>query len=545
MRPISILFCCIVMTPLAWNNRHVVGEPRLPVFTDVTTDVGIRFRHSFGDRNLSNIVEGTGAGCAFFDYNGDGFQDIYFVNGCWLQEVSDNRGRDLRGKLANALYRNNRDGTFSDVTEDAGVGHRGYGSGVSAADYDGDGDLDLYLLNYGRNVLFRNDGDGTFTDVSEAAGLADPHWSLSAPWLDFDGDGDLDVYVANYLEYDDGEFRDFYAAAGYPGPLSYDSQPDRLYRNNGDGTFTDVTDESGVVCPNGRAMSAATTDFNGDGILDIYVANDATPNCYFVGNGRGKFREVGLDWGVAFAEGGQAASSMGPVIGDVNGDGRLDAYIPDMGYGCLLINEGDVFFDKTATSRLAAISGQYTGWGGALLDYDNDGHLDIFVANGNAHHEYSEEDVLVRNNGKGQFIDVANSAGAYFREKYVGRGVATADYDNDGDVDILVINLNGPAKLLRNDGGNRNQWLRVAPRYAGTKVEVIGTRVTVHAGNMTLLRQVSGAMGYLSYSDTRLHFGLGNHETADEVEIRWPDGNVIKLTNIKANRLIEVFYKPK
>ncbi len=532
---------CTLLLAVFVAVHRASAAPPLPIFTDVTEDAGIRFEHSFGDQNLSNIVEGTGPGCALFDYNGDGFLDLYFVNGCWLREVSDNLSRELRGRLTNALYRNNGDGTFLDVTDEAGVGDRGYGFGASAADYDNDGDLDLYVLDYGPNVFYRNNGDGTFTDVSKASGLADPGWSLSAPWLDYDGDGDLDVYVANYLEYDQGRFRDYYAAAGYPGPLSYGAQADRLYRNNGDGTFTDVTKECGLLRPDGRAMSAVATDLNDDGFMDIYVANDASPNYFFVHTGDGGFKEASLEWGLAFGEGGQGASSMGPVIGDVDRDGLLDVYVPDMGYGCLLVNRGGIFVDVTAQARLAVVCGQYTGWGGALLDYDNDGYLDLFVANGNAHHEYSEEDVLVRNDGKGKFIDVADQSGSYFREKYVGRGAAVGDYDNDGDIDIVVMNLNGPAKLLRNDGGNRNHWLTVAPRRPGTKVETIGARVTVTAGGMRMVQEVAGVAGYLSSSDPRLHFGLGQRTKVDEIEIRWPDREVTRLRDVKANRFLEVF----
>ena len=516
------------------------AEPELPTFTDVTQQAGINFKHSYGDQHLSNIVEGTGPGGVFFDYNGDEYLDIYLLNGCWLREVNDNLGRGLRGKLFNALYRNNGDGTFTDVTEEAGVGHDGYGVGGSAADYDNDGDLDLYVLNYGPNVLYRNNGDGTFADVSAEAGLGDPAWSLSAPWLDYDGDGDLDVYVANYLEYDQGKFRDFYAAAGYPGPLSYNGQPDRLYRNNGDGTFSDVTKAAGVYFPDGRAMSAVVTDLNNDGHLDIYVTNDATPNCFYVGDGKGKFQNEAMMWGVAFGEGGQWASSMGPVIGDVDHNGLLDLFIPDMAYGCLLVNKGNGFADITARTNLTVICGQYTGWGGLLFDYDNDGWLDVFVANGNAHHEYTEEDVLARNNGKGKFIDVAKESGAYFQEKYVCRGSAYADYDNDGDLDLLVNVLNGPAKLLRNDGGNKNHWLKVVPRLARSKVEALGARVTVSAGERKMIREVFGVTGYLSQSDPRAHFGLGRAERADLVEIRWPSGKRTSFKNVKADQILKV-----
>ncbi|MCK4858153.1 MAG: VCBS repeat-containing protein, partial [candidate division Zixibacteria bacterium] len=417
-------------------------EQTLPVFTDVAEQAGIKFQHSYGDFDLSNIVEGTGAGAMFFDYNGDGWLDIYFVNGCWLKNVNDNRGRTLRGKLANSLYRNNKDGTFSDVTKEAGVGHEGFGFGCSASDFDNDGDLDLYVLNYGPNVFYRNNGNGTFTDISESSGLDNSNWSLSAPWFDYDGDGDLDIYVANYLEYDSGKFRSYYAAAGYPGPLSYRGQPDTLYRNNGDGTFTDVTKEAGVFQPNGRAMSATIADLNNDGFLDLYIPNDGMENYYFRNKGNSTFENEGLMMGLAFGEGGQGVSSMGPAVGDVDRDGWLDIYIPDMGYGCLLMNRKDYFEDRTEPTNLAVVCGQYTGWGGVLFDYDCDGYLDIFIANGNAHHEYTEEDVLMRNDGTGHFEDVADKSGPYFREKYVGRGATYGDYDNDGDLDLLVINLN-------------------------------------------------------------------------------------------------------
>lgn len=520
-------------------------EQTLPVFSDVTGQAGIKFKHSYGDFDLSNIVEGTGAGAMFFDYNGDGWLDIYFVNGCWLKNVNDNRGRTLRGKLVNSLYRNDRDGTFSDVTKEAGVGHEGFGFGCSAADFDKDGDLDLYVLNYGPNVLYRNNGDGTFADISESSGLANSSWSLSAPWFDYDGDGDLDVYVANYLEYDSGKFRSYYAAAGYPGPLSYRGQPDTLYRNNGDGTFTDVTKEAGIFQPNGRAMSATLTDLNNDGFLDLYIPNDAMENYYFKNTGKGTFENEGLMMGLAFGEGGQGVSSMGPAIGDVDRDGWLDIYIPDMGYGCLLMNRKDYFEDRTEPANLAVVCGQYTGWGGVLFDYDCDGYLDVFIANGNAHHEYTEEDVLMRNDGKGNFLDVADKSGPYFREKHVGRGATYGDYDNDGDLDLLIVNLNDTPKLLRNDGGNRNNWLVIEAKLAGGTSDAICARVTVTAGSLTQIKDMIPVTGYLSQADPRCHFGLGKVAKADVVEVRWPDGRTTKLTDVKANQFLTVIQDSK
>ncbi len=512
----------------------------LPTFTDVTQEAGIRVKHSYGDFDLSNIVEGTGAGAMFFDYDGDGWLDLYFPNGCWLEDVSDNRGRRLRGTLANSLYRNKGDGTFVDVTKEAGVGDQGFGFGCSAADFDNDGDLDLYVLNYGPNVFYRNNGDGTFTDISKTSGLADPRWSLAAPWFDYDGDGDLDVYVANYLEYDSGKFRAFYAAAGYPGPLSYSGQPDALYRNNGDGTFTDVAKEAGILQPNGRAMSAAVTDLNNDGHLDIYVPNDGMENYFFRNLGDGRFANEGLEMGLAFGEGGQGVSSMGPALGDVDRDGWLDVYVPDMGYGCLLMNREKYFEDKTAISNLAVVCGQYTGWGGVLFDYDNDGYLDVFVANGNAHHEYSEEDVLMRNDGTGHFVDVADDSGPYFREKYVGRGATCGDYDNDGDLDLLVVNLNDSPRLLRNDGGNENHWLMIDVRQSDGKRLAVGPRVTVRTGSLVQIQDAVPVRGYLSQADPRCHFGLGQATSADVVEIRWPDKKTTILKDIQADRVLKV-----
>jgi hypothetical protein len=512
----------------------------LPIFTDVTKKVGINVKHSYGDFDLTNIVEGTGAGAMFFDYDGDGWLDIYFMNGCWLKSVNDNRGRRLRGKLANSLYRNNGNGKFTDVTEETSVGDKGYGAGCSAADFDQDGDLDLYVLNYGPNVLYRNNGDGTFTDISQASGLANSNWSLSAPWVDYDNDGDLDVYVANYLEYDSGKFRSYYPAAGYPGPLSYSGQPDALYRNNGDGTFSDVTKEAGVFQPNGRAMSATAGDINNDGYMDFYIANDAMGNYYFRNTGKGTFESEGLTMGLAFGEGGQGVSSMGPAIGDVDRNGWLDIYIPDMGYGCLLMNKKNYFEDRTAPTSLAVVCGQYTGWGGLLFDYDCDGYLDVFVANGNAHHEYTEEDVLMRNDGTGNFVDVADKSGAYFREKYVGRGATYGDYDNDGDLDLLVVNLNDTPKLLRNDGGNNNNWLIIEAKLAGGKSDAVGARVTVTTGSLIQVQDLIPVTGYLSQADPRCHFGLGKRAVADVVEIRWAGGRTTKLTDVKANQILTV-----
>lgn len=521
----------------------------LPVFTDITKSAGITFRHSIGDHHLDNIVEGTGSGACFFDYDNDGFQDIYFVTGIWTKSVSDNEGRDLRGKLSGKLYHNNGNGTFTDVTEKAGVGSTTYGSGCSAADYDNDGHIDLYLLNYGANTLYHNSGDGTFTDVSQKSGLADAHWSVSAAWFDYNNDGWLDVFVGNYLQYDDGKFRDFYPAQGYPGPLSYSGQPNALYRNNGDGTFTDVTKEAGVYKANGRAMSLTVADFNNDGFLDIFVANDAMENYFFENTGRGAFVEKALERDIAYSEHGQGVSSMGPFFGDVNRDGWLDIFVPNLNYVSLFVYDPKqgAYDNRANQAGLSAMLGQYAGWGSVVFDYDHDGWPDLFTVHGHAHHEYVQEDTLVRNKRDGTFEDVSRRAGPYFNEKYVGRAATWADIDNDGDVDLLVINLNDAPRLLRNDGANAKPWLMVDARLkcpTGTRT-AIGARVTVTAAGLKMIDDVNPVRGYLSQGDPRLHFGLAGAPEADSVEIRWPDGQVERFEHVKANQVLKLEHAAK
>jgi hypothetical protein len=513
----------------------------LPVYTDITKEAGVMFRHSYGDHHMDNIVEGTGAGVCLFDYDNDGLLDIYFVTGTWTKGVSDNEGRDLRGKLSNRLYKNLGGNRFADVTDKAGVGGKGiFSSGCSAADYDNDGYVDLYVLNYGQNILYHNNGNGSFTDLTEKTGLGDRHWSLSAVWFDYNNDGWLDVYVCNYLHYDDGKFRDFYPAAGYPGPLSYNGEPDILYRNNGDGTFTDVTKEAGLWQPNGRGMSASAADFNNDGRLEIWVANDAMETHFFENTGKGTFVENALERNVAFGENGQGVSSMGPFPGDVNRDGWIDVFVPNLNYCILFMNLGEKgFIDRTAQTGLSQTLGQYAGWAGIMLDYDNDGWLDLFVTHGNAHHEYVQEDSLMRNKGDGTFEDVSRRSGKYFFDKYVGRGAAWGDLDNDGDEDLVIVNINDSARVLRNDGGNRNHWLTVEPmlKLATGQRLAVGARVTVTTGNLRQIEDVNPVRGYLSQGDGRLQFGLGKAETAD-VEVRWPDGSIQKYPQVKANQFV-------
>jgi len=533
----------MTMLPL-WPAFAANGP--LPKFTDVTEAAGIKFKHSFGDFEMSNIVEATGPGCLIFDYNNDGFPDIFFVNGRWHPDISDNKGRILKGKLKNALYRNNGDGTFTDVTEEAGLAgpDDAYGMAASCADYDNDGYLDLYVCNYGRNILYHNNGDGTFTDVTEKSGLASPGWSVAAPWFDYDGDGFLDVFVVHYLDYDKGAFQRtgaYYKADNFPGPLAYPGQPNRLYRNNGNGTFTDITKEAGLWAPNGRGMGAVACDIDGDGNIDIFVTNDAMPNNCWMNDGKGHFKDKAVEMGVAFGEGGQGVSHMGPFVADVDHNGLLDILIPDMGYSCLLLQTRPGFFkDVTTQNGVALMCGQFTGWGGLLIDLDNDGHPDLFIANGDPHHLYPEEAVLARNDGTGKFIDVAQDCGEFFSTKHVGRGAAFADFNNHGNLDILMMAVNERPHLLRNNGGSGNNWLKVVPVRKDTGMVVIGARVTVRANNLQMLQPVIAVNGYLVSNDPRPHFGLGKATKADSVEIRWPDGKVQVLKDVPANQILKV-----
>ena len=512
---------------------------KLPVFTDVTARSGITWQRSFGDHELSNIVEGTGSGACVFDYDGDGKLDIYFPQGRWEKTVSDNRGRDLIDQLANALYRNKGSFAFEDVTAKAGVAGKSFAFGCAAADYDNDGHVDLIVLTYRGPELYHNDGNGTFTDVTGRAGLVDSRWALNAAWLDYDRDGYLDLFVSNYLEYDEGKFRSYYAAAGYPGPLSYNGVACALYHNNGDGTFTDVTKKAGVYNPGGRAMSSVAADLNNDGWMDVYVANDSMENYYFENKGDGTFAEKALEVGLALGQNGQGVSSMGPAVADLGGGGNLDILIPDMDYGSLLSKQGQFYDDLVDRSGLAVICGQYAGWGAVLQDLDNDGHADVFIADGNPHHEYPEDAVLARNNGKGVFVDVARESGEFFQKKWSSRGATWADFDDDGNVDLVVVDTSGPPHILRNEGGTGNRWLKVDAVAKGGKRTAIGARVTIESGR-TQFQDVIGVNGYLSQGDTRVHFGLGRAEKVDLVRVRWPDGTTEEWRDVKPNQILRV-----
>ncbi|MCP4687660.1 MAG: CRTAC1 family protein [Desulfobacterales bacterium] len=515
-------------------------EARLPTLVDVTREAGITFVHGFGDDQLSNIVESTGAGVALFDYDGDLDLDIYLVNGGHLKSVNHPKGRSLAGKLKNALYRNDGQGRFTDVTDVAGVGDAGYGMACLAGDYDNDGDADLFVTNYGPNVFYRNDGNGAFTDITAAAGLGGDLWSTGCTFFDYDRDGFLDLYVGSYLQFDP-EYQYYYAGDAFPGPLSYPGRADILFHNRGDGSFEDVTMKAGVHNPDGRAMGVASCDIDDDGYMDIFVANDAMENYLYRNNHDGTFTDIALESGVGFAQNGEATSAMGPEFGDFNLDGLIDLLVPDMGYGCLYLNTSQgVFHEMSARLGMAAVCGQYTSWSGNFFDFDGDGFIDIFLTNGDSRFYEPEEDLLLRNIRGEKLMDVSRFLGKDFQKKAMGRGSAVGDLDGDGDLDIVILNINDGPRLLRNDGGNRNHWLMLHLQGARSNRDAIGARVRLHAGGAVQTRYVVSASGYLSQSDYRVHFGLGAETAAEKIRIRWPDGKDQTLKNVKANQVLQI-----
>ena len=531
-------------------------RPAAPRFVDVTTAAGIAFRHENGHTGKYKYLEIMGAGVGVFDYDGDGLLDLYFVNGNHIDAPHS-------AAITNHLYRNNGDWTFTDVTDKAGVGDAAYGQGCCTGDFDKDGDEDLYVSNFGPNLLYCNQGDGTFRDVAPAAGLADPGWGQSCSFLDYDADGQLDLYVQNYLQWDPAEVVEAYIyVAGrkvldYPSPLGFPGSPDRLFRNSGNGTFQDVTKEAGLYQPTGKGMGVACADLNDDGHIDIFVANDTMENFLFFNRGDGTFEEAGLIAGVAYNRMGVPEASMGVDVGDCDGDGQLDLIVPcyRSQFFTLYRNRGGRFEDDSATSGLAEATGRATGFNGNFLDYDNDGDLDLFFTAGGVRanedappdasyqRRYGMPDLLLANDGQGHFADVSAAAGPYFQEARIGRGAATGDLDNDGDLDIVISNLADRAVVLRNEtpGGH---WITFELIAAGGSRNPIGADVWIEAGGRRRRSYVHGGVTYLSQNDRRVHFGLGDTTRVDRVEIRWPSGARQLLENLAVDRCVQVQEPP-
>jgi len=524
-------------------GQKPAAPPNWPTYEDVTDKANLHFRHSFGEQKLSSILEATGSGCVWFDYNNDGLLDLYVLSGRYLEGVT-NHSKSDGVDATNHLYRNNGDGTFTDVTAQAGVAGKGFAMGVTVGDYDNDGFEDVYVTNWNSAILYHNNGDSTFTDVTEKAGVQNNHFGVGAAFLDYDRDGRLDLFVGNYLKFDPNAKKPYYPAEAFAGPLDYEGDANRLFHNNGDGTFTDVSEKAGIANSAGRAMGVTVGDYDNDGWPDIYIANDAMESYLYHNNHDGAFTNVALDQGVAYGTNGDTPSAMGPIFADYNNDGALDLFVSDMRYHRLFRNslkEG-FFIDTTLESGIAQMSGQYVGWGDAILDFDNDGWKDVFVVNGGLHWLVPMEDSLLRNNGNGTFTDVSAEAGPYFQTKSVGRGGCFADYDNDGWTDAFIVVLGGKGILVhaKPPASPRNHWLTLKLVGTVSNRDGFGARVEATAGDLHQVVENVPQSGYLSQNDPRPHFGLGPHAEVDVLTIRWPSGAVQTLNYVKADQILAV-----
>lgn len=521
-------------------------------FVDITAQAGITFKHTSSPEKRY-IVESMSGGVALFDYDNDGYLDIYFVNSLTVDLLKS------QSKTTSELYRNNGNGTFTNVTAKAGVGDVGWGMGVCAGDYNNDGFVDLYVTCLGPNHLFRNNGNGSFTDVTKAAGVGDPRWSTGAAFVDFDNDGFVDLMVSNYVDFDVNNLPEF--GKGKPcqyrgiavqcGPRGLKGAGDTLYRNNGDGSFTDVSLKAGVSDPNGYyGLGIACSDFDGDGWMDIFIANDATPNFLYRNNGNGTFKDIGFVSGAAVNENGSEQACMGVTVGDYDRDGRLDIFATNFSqeYNVLYRSTGTNLF--TDVSYTAGFTNQpFVSWGTKFFDYENDGWLDIFIANGHVYPQvdqagldsgYRQRKYLYRNNRNKTFSEVTAQSGEALLEKRVGRGVAFGDIDNDGDVDLVVNDLDGAPQLLRNEGGNANHALIVKTIGTKSNRDAIGARVKVVSGDLTQIEEVRSGASYISHNDFRLHFGLERRGKVELLEIRWPSGTIEKFENPGVNRILVI-----
>ena len=576
------------------------SEPPPPVrFEDAAAGSGIDFDHVKGSAGDYFLIETMAAGGAFADFDGDGHLDIYLVNGFdlggipsrltnvekrvgntwWTRGAMEARGSAPAGPDsyavllvpaagveagADVMYRNDRDGTFTDVTAAAGAAEKGYGFGCAVADYDNDGDQDLYVTNYGDNAMYRNAGDGSFADATAEADVDAPQWSTSAAFFDYDNDGSLDLYVASFLDFTPMTNR---VCGGVvrtgPGGLmaisdytrsycapkdSYGGVPDVLYRNEGDGSFADVSVQAGIANPGGKGLGVVTWDYDRDGDQDLFVANDGMANYLYRNEGDGTFTDVALQAGMAFNGEGRPEACMGVDLGDFDGDGDFDLFTTNFSHetNTLYAGDGERFRDMTAAAGLARPSWRVLGFGTGFFDYDNDGDLDLYVANGHILEriplfqpgvEYAQPDQLFANRD-GSFTDVSDSSGAWFATREVGRGAAFGDYDNDGDLDLLVTHCGGPAKLLRNEGGNRRNWSMIRTVGSRGNRDGIGAEVRLVAGGLSQVRVVQGGSSYLSAGDRRLHFGLGSRTRIDTVEIRWPGGELQLFHDLPANEML-------
>jgi predicted nucleotidyltransferase len=524
-----------------------------PLFVEVASQVGLEFTHDTGATGEYYMPEVMGAGLALFDYDGDGDLDVFFVQ-------SGNIGTTKRPGPApsHGLFRNDLTSggklRFTNVTARSGIVLHGYGMGAATGDYDGDGDLDLFITSFGPETLYRNNGDGTFADVTKEAGVTDELWSTSAAFVDYDKDGDLDLFVANYVDFTlpgNKPCADPVGARDYCSPRVYHPVPDRLYRNNGNGTFTNVSEPAGIIKADGAGLGVSTGDYNGDGWLDLYVANDATPNQLWINRRNGTFADEGMISGSAVNATGNPEGSMGIGSGDFDADGDEDLFVTNIIGETFVLYENDGrgnFEDVRARVGLGRPTAASTGFGTDWLDYDNDGRLDLFITNGAVNiietqrgqpTPFRMKNQLFHNRGDGSFEETTGAAGPSFAREEIGRGAAFGDIDNDGDIDVLVSNNGGPPRLLLNQASASNKSLQVRLQQPGANRLAFGAWVGVErTGKKTLWRRVKSDGSYLSANDTRLHFGLGETTKVDAVVVQWPDGERERFTEIKSPGLM-------
>jgi enediyne biosynthesis protein E4 len=547
-----LLFSLLLTGCSQRSHRATGGAAAVPTtvhFTDVTEAAGIHFQHTSGRSGRFYLPETLGSGCAFLDYNHDGKLDLFFVNSSRLP------GFPGQGPFYSALYRNNGNGTFTDMTKHAGLAVDCYGLGVAVADYDGDGYEDLYLTALGPNHLFHNNGNGTFTDVTGRAGVGDPRCSTSAAWLDYDRDGRLDLFVSNYCQWTPAVNRICPDSAGRKhlcGPSYYKGSSSALYRNNGDGTFTDVTRKAGLYNTAGKALGVVVWDYDGDGWPDLAVAQDMEPNLLYRNNHDGTFSERGVETGIAFSSQGKTRAGMGIDTADTANDGRESVLIGNntsQGLAQFLPDAQGHFTDAADQTGLFQLSLQFLTFGLAFVDYDGDGLKDILTANGHIDENvalngggitFLENLLAFHNAGGGRFVSAGESLEPIFQEKRLWRGLAVGDFDSDGDPDLLVSSCGGKPALLRNEGGNRNHWLQVRAIAAGQNRDGIGTKVTLTAGGMRQSGWIRSGSSYCSQNELIAFFGLGSVAEVEEVELRFPSGALQVVRGIKANQRIVV-----
>jgi hypothetical protein len=515
------------------------------IFTDVTTQAGIHWRHFSGESAERYLIEALGSGVAFLDFNKDGLSDLFFVTG------GETPRSTTQEPPRHALYRNLGGGKFEDVTTKAGISTMPfYGMGAAATDFDNDGYADLLITGYPRSALLRNNRDGTFTDVTEKAGVQNRgKWGASAAWLDYDRDGRLDLFICNYAKfsYDNPQRCEYQGIRTYCAQTAYDGDSPTLYHNNGNGTFSDVTVRAGLSTLSGRALGVVSIDINDDGWPDLFVARDASPNLLLINRHNGTFEDAALDAEVALSPDGMALAGMGVDAGDVNGDGRPDFIVTNFNdeQHSLFLNNGTFpYREWTRQSGLAALTRYFVGWGARFVDYDNDGNLDLILVNGHINQViektrrdvlYHEPPLLLVNNGSGVFRNVSDTAGAVFRERHLGRGLATGDYDNDGATDVVFTRLNETPLLLHNNAA-RKAWIGISLEGTKSNRDAIGAKLVLNVGGRKLARWITGVASYLSSHDKRVIFGLGDTPGALRLEIRWPNGDEQTVTGLKLNQ---------